>query len=462
MPDEPREKEEQPLDPPAGEGTERQVEPPGPEEGGPPPSGEASGGEGKAGEPDAPPGGGEGPEPAGPEAGGEGAPAPAPGEGAEEAALFEGDPGVEELHQAVDAALSGGGEKAGDTEGAAVPAGAAEAAEGVETGPESPRSPEPEGEPVGETFLEEEDEEDYEFDLDGISLDEPSEGGEEEETAREGPAPPAGGEEEKPAPTPGEDPWPEDEKEGLPLFALLREKFAGIPRRKLGTWAVLVVAPLLAVLLLGIPARKIEKVPPSRIPNARPLRSPSPPERGIPQAVPGYLPPVEAVRPLPPRPNDRPPLWAAAEQKAQAGDYAGAIILLEKFLAGNPPLGPEEKSAAWYDLSRWYRKVGDKEASRKYFSMALDTTWSSLGPKDLFLGGLALHKAGKYRQARRYFAAFLLQEDLMVPELKKKISQAWYLLAEGYRLEAEAGEKVQERREEAFQKAAAGKKGGKR
>jgi len=178
--------------------------------------------------------------------------------------------------------------------------------------------------------------------------------------------------------------------------------------------------------------------------------------------VPGYLPPVVLRRNPPPPAKDRPPLWAAAEQKARAGDYAGAIILLEKYLAGNPPLSPEEKSDAWYDLSRWYRKVGDKETSRKYFSMALDTTWTSLGPKELFLGGLELHKAGKYRQARRYFAAFLLQEDLMVPELKKKISQAWYLLAEGYRLEAEAGEKAQERREDALRKAAAaGKKGGK-
>ncbi len=358
----------------------------------------------------------------------------------EEAALFEGNPGHEELHQALDAALpeedpSGSGEEKAED------------------------SPPPSG-TAGEAS-EEEGEEDYEFDLEGISLDDPSELEEEEEKEdkepEEGPAPSPRAEVEPGAAPPSpEDPWPEDEKEGTPLFALLKERLGRVPRRKAGFWAVLLVAPLVAVLLLGIPTRKIEKVLPTRIPEPRSPRRAALPRGEIPGAVPGYLPPVESLRPLPPRPKDRPPLWAAAEQKARGGDYAGAIILLEKFLAGNPPLAPEEKSAAWYDLSRWYRKVGDKEASRKYFSMALDTTWSSLGPKDLFLGGLELHKAGKYSQARRYFAAFLLQEDLMVPELKKKIAQAWYLLAEGYRLEAEAGEKAQERREAALQDAAGG------
>ena len=307
-----------------------------------------------------------------------------------------------------------------------------------------------------------EEEEDYEFDLDGISLDDPSEA----EEASPSPAEPEkhkaeAGPGSVPSSSPRVETWPEDEKEGKSLYVLLKEKFSGIPRRKIGVWAVLVAAPLLAVLLLGLPTKKIERIPSDRIPEAVPPRRPSFPEGALSRAVPGYIPPVMR-RPLPPPAKDRPPLWAAAEQKARKGDYAGAIILLEKFLAGNPPLSPEEKSGAWYDLSRWYRKVGDKEASRRYFSMALDTTWSSLGPKDLFLGGLELHKAGKYRQARRYFAAFLLQEDLMVPELKKKISQAWFLLAEGYRLEAEAGEKAQERREEALEKAAGGGKGGKR
>ncbi len=390
----------------------------------------------------------------------EGEEGPPPEKGAspeEEAALFEGNPGAEELHQALDAVLpEEGGEGGGEKK---------EEKGREEKGREEKEQEEEKASAPPDSAREapaEEDEEDYEFDLEGISLDDPSEAEEEEKQEerepKEGPAPspPAGAGPGAVSP-PGEDPWPEDEKEGTPLFALAREKLAGIPRRKLAFWAVLFLAPLFSVLLLGLPTRKIEKVLPTRIPEPRSANRRAAPPEEIPPAVPGYIPPVvREVRPLPPRAKDRPPLWAAAEQKARAGDYAGAIILLEKFLAGNPPLSPEEKSGAWYDLSRWYRKVGDKEASRKYFSMALDTTWSSLGPKDLLLGGLELHKAGKYRQARRYFAAFLLQEDLMVPELKKKIAQAWYLLAEGYRLEAEAGEKAQERREEALQDAAGG------
>ncbi len=261
------------------------------------------------------------------------------------------------------------------------------------------------GEPGGEL-----EEEDIDFDLDGISLDEPGTGEEEEKELPE-----KRGEEKR------------DSKNSKVKKTLEGWKSGIILDKKKAVLAgALLMVPVLALLLMGLPGGKGEKVAVKKAPLDNLSK-----KKTVYEAMERKF--------LPTHRRKRNGVLAEAEKKAVGGDLTNAIVMVEKYLASHENLTMLEKSDAWYLLSSLYRRIGDRETARKYFSKALDISWSSLGPRELFLGGKELHKAGRYRKARRYLSAFLLEEGLMIPSLKRKISEAWYLLAEGYRLEAEKG-----------------------
>lgn len=253
-----------------------------------------------------------------------------------------------------------------------------------------------------------------EFDLEGISLEEPG------AARKPAPGPEPAGENAAQAGPPAPEPAPAAGGPGRPVGVVQ------LTWRQAALVGLLALTPSLALLTIGKSGASESRAP------AAPLAAPQ-------------------VREGPPKPA----AWAESRKLAARGALVEAIRGLEGFLDSEERvLHPGEQIEAWLELSDWHHRIGDPEGAERYARKVVDLRLATTPVakyfewgEELFKDGLGFLQAGqaidaadRFAQARRHLARFLLQERGMSGASRARIALAHERIADTLRLQADAGE----------------------
>lgn len=162
---------------------------------------------------------------------------------------------------------------------------------------------------------------------------------------------------------------------------------------------------------------------------------PSPQPKTEPQAPPEVKQTAEPPRPVEPKFNEP---WNRALVAADKGDFAGAIAILDKYLADSPRMAPSQQLSALMALSHYSARNNDYQKSQEYQRRADAIEQSHALPDDLIAMAKAAAANGDQESLRRVWARFLLQQRQVPSWLYKHVAEAYLQLGDSYRLQANA------------------------
>jgi TolA-binding protein len=135
-------------------------------------------------------------------------------------------------------------------------------------------------------------------------------------------------------------------------------------------------------------------------------------------------------------PNDK--LYEAALLLAMDGRFDQAVTSLEAYAARYPDLDPAVRRLLYGQLSYYLRKAGRIGEALAWENKARVLAGAESLPEDLVHAAAEAEKRGDYREVRRAWASFLLQEKMLSPTLRSLMVEAYLKLGDAYRLEASA------------------------
>jgi hypothetical protein len=161
------------------------------------------------------------------------------------------------------------------------------------------------------------------------------------------------------------------------------------------------------------------------------------------------LPPAAAPAKSEPTPAPAPVRDDAAQRRfhepfnnalaaADRGDHAGAITILERYLAESPRMLPSQKLNVLNMLSHYAGLAKDWQKARDYAQKASSLGQSHSLPADLVEMARDALANGDQETLRRVWARFLLQQKQIPSWLYKHVAEAYLQLGDSYRLEANA------------------------
>jgi hypothetical protein len=133
-------------------------------------------------------------------------------------------------------------------------------------------------------------------------------------------------------------------------------------------------------------------------------------------------------------------LWNEAILLATRGDIPGAIKLLEELLRNDAELGASMgdvvRRTVYQQLAYYYGLDGQIEQAERYQALAARGQLLGMGPARLWELAAESTLLHDERNARAFFARFLLQQARMPDRIKEKVPWAYLALAQSYRREA--------------------------
>jgi hypothetical protein len=143
-------------------------------------------------------------------------------------------------------------------------------------------------------------------------------------------------------------------------------------------------------------------------------------------------------------PADR--LWEAAVRAAGEGEYARAILLLEKY-ESQARMTDVERRLVYNQLAYYLVKDGRLEEAQAYERKSHQIMTRSYLPEDLLGSAHRAEQAGDQASMRSAYARFLLQQKQVPPSLRNHLAEAYLKLGDSYRVEAERAETRAEQEE---------------
>lgn len=163
---------------------------------------------------------------------------------------------------------------------------------------------------------------------------------------------------------------------------------------------------------------------------------------------------VQAPRKIGDLPDNR--LWEQAVRAAGEGEYARAVVLLEKY-ESKAPLTDVERRLVYNQLAYYLVKDGRLEEAQSYERRSHQIMTRSYLPEDLLGSAQKAAEQGQLAEMRSAYARFLLQQRQIPPTMRKHIAEAYLKLGESYRLEAERAKARAEQEEFQRMREAGGK-----
>lgn len=139
--------------------------------------------------------------------------------------------------------------------------------------------------------------------------------------------------------------------------------------------------------------------------------------------------------------------YTQALVKAESGEFAAAIALLEQYLDENPRMQPGTKANVLNTLAYYASRAGDWKRSADFQRQFETLKGSHSLPEDLVQEAKAALEAGDQEKLRRTWARFLLQQKQIPTWLYKHVAEAYLQLGDSYRKEAEVAAAAQRQRE---------------
>lgn len=135
--------------------------------------------------------------------------------------------------------------------------------------------------------------------------------------------------------------------------------------------------------------------------------------------------------------------WNRALDAADRRDFAGAVAILEGYLADNPRMAPSQQLSTYMALSHYAARNGDIARSEEFSRRANALEQSHSLPEDLVAEAEAAMASGDQASLRRIWAQFLLQQRQIPSWLSKHVAEAYLQLGDSYRQDADdAGERA--------------------
>ncbi len=132
--------------------------------------------------------------------------------------------------------------------------------------------------------------------------------------------------------------------------------------------------------------------------------------------------------------------WNRALAAAENKDFAGAVTMLEQYLAASPRMAPGEQLNVLMTLSHYAARANDIKKSQQFRQRADALEQSHQLPEDLVAMAEAALKSGDQEALRRVWARFLLQQRQIPSWLYKHVAEAYLQLGDSYRQEANTAE----------------------
>lgn len=142
-----------------------------------------------------------------------------------------------------------------------------------------------------------------------------------------------------------------------------------------------------------------------------------------------------------PETDDR---YARAMLRAAAGDIAGAVEDLERYLAAEPDMPVAMQRNVLGALAHYSFKLGFEQRARDFERRAAALTQSHYLPEDLVKMARRAEEEGDGERMRRLYARFLLQQKQVPPSMHKFLAEAYLKLGDSYRIEATRGAELSE------------------
>ncbi len=135
-------------------------------------------------------------------------------------------------------------------------------------------------------------------------------------------------------------------------------------------------------------------------------------------------------------------LWQRSQRQAAAGQLDNAIDSLQQLLRQEPRMGEVPKRAVWLQLSYLAGTIGREEDAARWLRLSKASIEGSLVPEELLRLAREASSARDWSESRRYAARFLLQQGMLAADTRAKVAEAYMLLADGYRDQADVPEVV--------------------
>jgi tetratricopeptide (TPR) repeat protein len=132
---------------------------------------------------------------------------------------------------------------------------------------------------------------------------------------------------------------------------------------------------------------------------------------------------------------------------SEARDFAGAIAVLEQYLADTPRMAPGPKLNVLMALAYYSSQLGDFAAAQEYRRRADAIQQSHSLPEDLVAMAKAAIDNGDQTALRSIWARFLLQQRQVPSWLYKHVAEAYLQLGDSYRVQANEAAEVARVRE---------------
>lgn len=171
------------------------------------------------------------------------------------------------------------------------------------------------------------------------------------------------------------------------------------------------------------------------------------PETPEPRPDPGSVvtdppePPPGATNPLPEPPPDtaRLPddLWTRAYLFQSEGKYDEASDALLEYERINPGLKTGARMDLYTTLASFLFKAGRMEEAERYREKMRTLVSGGSLPEDLLRAAQAAWADGRFGEARRYYARFLLQRQQLTTVLRESVAEAYLRIGDSYRKAAD-------------------------
>ncbi|MCA8969052.1 MAG: hypothetical protein KDC95_04690 [Planctomycetes bacterium] len=130
-------------------------------------------------------------------------------------------------------------------------------------------------------------------------------------------------------------------------------------------------------------------------------------------------------------------LWQRSQKEAAAGRLQAAISSLQLLLREEPRMGEVPRRAVWLQLSYLAGIAGRDEDAARWLRLSKASLEGGLVPEELLRLAREAANARDWSESRRYAARFLLQKRQLAGDSEAMVAEAYMMLADGYRDQAE-------------------------
>ncbi len=184
---------------------------------------------------------------------------------------------------------------------------------------------------------------------------------------------------------------------------------------------------LLMVLMLLVPDPVVTPAQP-----AAPQRPTPPLAQPVPQ------PELRDARDLAISVPDR-ELYDRAVVASLEGRHEEAVALLEHYLRRHPEMPPALRATVYNQLAHYSVLLNRREDAHRYGTMAAQLRQRTALPDELIESARRAAADGRGSDMRRDYARLLLQQQMLRPDQRAAIAEAYLRLGDSYRIEAEQG-----------------------